>query len=137
MIQVLVDADNLPVHRLRNLLRVLPRDEIALVVAGSGEALGMVDWPSTARICHVVGAQAADAALLAAYRPADEPLVLASGDKDFSAMVRGHAGPVLVVADRPAKALRDAADDIIDPVGRGLDALQVWFDAHLDVPWAG
>lgn len=134
MIQVLIDADNLPVHHLEGLLRALPLDEVALVVAGSGEALGMVEWPPPAMVHHVVGPQEADAALLAAYRPGAAPLVVASGDKDFAGIVRGHGGPVLVVADRPAKALQAVAE-VIDPVRDGIDAVRRWFDDRLDAPW--
>lgn len=131
MIQVLVDADNLPVARLRALLRTLPSGEVDVLVAGSPRALAALDWPRGAQIVAVEGWQQADVVLARAYRPGSEPLVLASGDGDFAALAAGHAGPVLVVADRPASALRRAGT-VIDPVAQGVDALRHWFDAVLD-----
>lgn len=131
MIQVLVDADNLSVPRLRALLRVLPLDEVELVVAGSPRALAVVAWPRVARVTAVEGWQEADAVLARAYRPGPHPLVLASGDGDFAHLAVGHDGPVLVVSDRPAGRLRDAGA-VVDPVTDGLNALRHWFDAVLD-----
>lgn len=69
MLQVLVDADNVPVARLRALLRALPVGGVELVVAGSPRALAAVPWPSRARITEVEGWQQADAVLARAYRP--------------------------------------------------------------------
>ncbi len=131
MIQVLVDADNLPAPRLRALLRALPSGEVDVVVAGSPRALATVAWPAEAAVLAVEGWQQADLVLAAAYRRGDEPLVLASGDGDFTALALGHAGPVLVVADRPGGRLRDAGT-VIDPVVDGVDALRRWFDTVLD-----
>lgn len=133
---MLVDADNLPVARLRLLLRALPLDEAALVVAGSPRALVAVDWPAAARVLEAEGWQRADWLLAEAYVPGAAPLVLVSGDADFAGLVRGHAGPVLVVSDRPAHALRSAAP-VLDPVVDGVDALRGWFDAVIDAPWRG
>ena len=134
MIQVLVDADNVPGGLLARLLRALPVDEVALVVAGSRRAVRVLDWPGGASVHRVSGPQRADDVLLAAYRPGSEPLVLVSGDKGFARVVRRHAGPVLVVTDRPAKALRAAAP-VLDPARDGVAALRAWFDAHVDAPW--
>jgi len=131
VIQVLVDADNVPVARLRALLRALPSGEVDVLVAGSPHALATLDWPRGAQVVAVEGWQEADVVLARAYRPGSEPLVLVSGDGDFAAIVAGHAGPVLVVADRPASALRRAGT-VIDPVTEGLDALRHWFDAVLE-----
>lgn len=132
MLQVLIDADNLPVARLAALVRALPpADEAEVVVAGSPRALAGVEWPRLARVIEVEGWQAADAVLARVDRPGGEPLVLASGDGDFGHLATGHSGPVLVISDRPAGRLRDAAR-VVDPVLDGVDALRLWFDAVLD-----
>lgn len=131
MLQVLVDADNLTPRRLDALLAALPLDEASVVVAGSRWALGQVRWPARGRVREVVGPEEADRFLADAYRPGREPLVLASGDKGFAALVRGHAGPVLVVSDRPAKALRGAAT-VLDPVRDGASAVRGWCEEVLD-----
>lgn len=44
------DADNLPVARLRALLRVLPAGDVDLVVAGSPRAVAAVRWPERAKV---------------------------------------------------------------------------------------
>lgn len=131
MIQVLVDADNLTAPRLAALVRALPGGETDVLVAGSPLALSRVRWPAHAQVVEVVGWQQADAVLARAYRPGSEPLVLASGDGDFAHLARLHAGPVLVVSDRPAGPLRDAGT-VIDPIREGVEALRRWFDAVLD-----
>lgn len=136
MIQVLVDADNLSAARVRALLRTLPSGEVDVVVAGSARALAGIAWPRAATVNSVEGWQAADLVLVAAYRPGGQPLVLASGDGDFAMLAAGHAGPVLVVSDRPAGRLRDVGT-VVDPVTDGLDALRRWFDAVLDAPFEG
>lgn len=129
--QILIDADNLPAARLRALLRVLPKGEREVVVAGGPRAIAVVEWPRDARVIEVEGWQQADLVLVATYRNSTEPLVLASGDGDFTMLAAGHRGPVLIVSDRPASRLRDVAP-IVDPVTDGLDALRHWFDAVLD-----
>lgn len=131
MIQVLIDADNLSAPRLAALLGVLPLDECRVLAVGSPFALGQVRWPAAVRTVEAVGWQAADLLLAEAYEHDGEPLVLASGDGDFGAVVAGHEGPVLVVSDRPASMLRRSAT-VIDPIQDGLDALRQWFDAVLD-----
>lgn len=131
VIQVLVDADNVPAARLRALLRTLPSGEYELVVAGSPRALAAVDWPVGATVTAVEGWQEADVVLARAYRAGAAPLVLASGDGDFAHLAAGHAGPVLVVSDRPAARLRRVGT-VVDPVTQGLDVLRNWFDAVLD-----
>jgi hypothetical protein len=131
VIQALVDADNLTSARLDALLRALPLDETDLVVAGSPDALAAVRWPPSARITEIEGWQQADVALVTAYRPGAGALVIASGDGDFAHLALGHGGPVLIVSDRPASALRRAGT-VIDPVTDGVDALRHWFDAVLD-----
>lgn len=135
MLQVLIDADNLPAGLLGRLLRAVPTDEVAVVVAGSSRALAAVAWPAAAAVHCVSGPERADAVLRQAYHPGRSPLLLASGDKDFAELVRHHEGAVLVVADRPAKALRGLAP-VLDPGKEGVAALRAWFDTHLDRPWA-
>ena len=134
MIQVLIDADNLPAGLIARLVRALPSHEVAVVVAGSSDAVGVVDWPRGVSVHRISGPERADDVLRDAYHPGAAPLVLASGDKGFAGLVRHHRGDVLVVADRPAKALRAAAR-VLDPGRDGVDALRAWFDAHVDRPW--
>lgn len=131
MIQVLIDADNVSAPRIRALLRALPLDEAEIVVAGSPRALAGAAWPGTARVVEIEGWQQADLVLVEAYRSGVDPLVLVSGDGDFGMLAGSHAGPVLVISDRPASRLRSAGT-VIDPVLDGLDAVRHWFDAVLD-----
>ena len=131
MIQVLIDADNLSARRISAFLRAVPLDEVDMVVAGSPHALAGVAWPVSARVVEVEGWQQADLALVDAHRAGTDPLVLVSGDGDFAMLAARHAGPVLVVSDRPASRLR-AAGTVVDPVVDGLDAVRHWFDAVLD-----
>lgn len=133
-VQVLIDADNLGASRIAAFLRALPAGEADVVVAGSPRALAAVAWPRRSRIVEIEGWQRADMVLVEAYRHGRDPLVLVSGDGDFAGLVRGHAGDVLVVSDRPASGLR--VGTVIDPVIDGLEALRRWFDAVLDVPLA-
>ena len=127
MLQVLIDADNLPEPRLRALVRALPGDA-RVVVAGSPRAIAAMAWPDRAEVVEVEGWQQADAVLARAYRPDAEPLLLASGDGDFAWLLARHPGPTLVVADRPSRRLRDASPTI-DPVTDGLPRLRAWLDA--------
>ncbi|MPZ73661.1 MAG: hypothetical protein GEU74_10595 [Nitriliruptorales bacterium] len=131
MIQILVDADNVTAARLRAFLRAVPFDEVEMVVAGSPAAVAGATWPIGAVIHEVTGWQQADLALAAAYRPGTQPLVVVSGDGDFSMLAATHGGPVLVVSDRPSSRLR-AAGTVVDPVVDGPDAVRHWFDAVLD-----
>ncbi len=130
MLQVLVDADNVPPARLVPLLDRLPAGagQVRLVVSGRPSALARVAWPDHAEVVPSTGWQRADVELATAYRPDDGPLVLVSGDGDFAQLARRHPGPVLVVSSAPAGGLRDAAT-VIDPVHDGPDALQRWLDA--------
>lgn len=131
MIQVLIDADNVSAPRVQALLRAVPTGEAEVVVAGSPQALNGVDWPPGARVMQVEGWQQADLVLVDAYRSGTDPLVLVSGDGDFGLLAGAHAGPVLVISDRPASRLRTAGT-VIDPVLDGVDAVRHWFDAVLD-----
>ena len=131
MIQVLVDADNISAPRLRAFLGAVPLSEVEMVVAGAPRALAGVQWPRSARVIEVEGWQQADLALIEAYRTGSEPLVLVTGDGDFSMLAATHQGSVLVISDRPASRLR-AAGTVIDPILDGLHAVRSWFDAVLD-----
>lgn len=128
---MLIDADNLNAARLRAFLRAVPLDDVRVTVAGNPRAVAAVPWPASAEVHSVEGWQAADGVLAAAYVPGDQPLVLVTGDGDFSLVAAGHQGPVLVVSDRPASRLRAAAT-VVDPVLDGLGAVRAWFDAVLD-----
>ena len=131
MIQVLIDADNVSAPRIAALLRALPLDEVEIVVAGSPRAMSAVRWPAQARRSEIEGWQQADLKLMDAYRPGSDGLVLVTGDGDFGMLAATHAGPVLVVSDRPASRLRSAGT-VVDPVLDGVDAVRLWFDAVTD-----
>ena len=102
-----------------------------MFVAGARDALAAVDWPPAAAVHEAQGWQQADLALVAAYRVGNHPLVVVSGDGDFSMLAATHPGPVLVISDRPASRLR-ASGTVVDPIVDGLDAVRHWFDAVLD-----
>lgn len=131
MIQVLVDADNLNAARLRAFMRAVPMSEVSMTVAGNPRAISAVEWPAGATVHQVEGWQAADVVLVEAYRAGKAPLVLVTGDGDFSMVAARHDGPVLVVSDRPASRLRASAT-VVDPVVDGPGAVRAWFDAVLD-----
>ena len=132
MLQVLVDADNVPLARLLPLLDrlLVARYEVRLVASGRPAALAGVAWPEHAEIVPSAGWQRADVTLATAYRPDQGPLVLVSGDGDFAHLARRHPGPVLVVSSAAAGGLRDAAT-VIDPVHDGPDAVRRWLEAVL------
>jgi hypothetical protein len=131
VIQVLVDADNVNAPRLRAFLRAVPLSEVTMTVAGNPRAVSAVQWPKAATVHQIEGWQAADLVLVDAYRVGRDPLVLVTGDGDFSLVADRHEGPVLVVSDRPASRLRASAT-VVDPVLDGLGPVRAWFDAMLD-----
>ena len=131
--QVLVDVDNLDVGRLRLVAAELARAVAAgraprIVVAGPAPRIGELDWPDGAAVLTAGGWQRADAALAQAYQPDGEPLVLVSGDGDFSLLAQRHPGPVLVVgvARSTSSRLKDGASAVVDPVHDGLERLRAW-----------
>ena len=129
MLQVLVDADNVPAARLAVLvdaLHSLPVEQ-RLVVAGHPDALSDVDWPAYAELTPAQGWQRADLTLAAAYHPAPEPLILASGDSDFVQLATRHPGPVLIVSEAPAGRFHDVAT-VVDPLHDPV-RLQEWLAA--------
>ncbi|MGH3988983.1 MAG: hypothetical protein ACRDTZ_16995, partial [Pseudonocardiaceae bacterium] len=92
-VQVLVDADNLDVPRLRLLVAALEAaletwPSADIVVAGAPTALDALDWPSEAQVLPASGWQGADLLLARAYRADDRPLLLATGDGDFAQLAR-------------------------------------------------
>ncbi|MFL6238001.1 MAG: hypothetical protein ACJ735_00720 [Actinomycetes bacterium] len=129
MLQVLVDADNVPAARLQVLAAALTpyADALRLVVAGRSDVVRAATWPVTPELAVAEGWQRADLALAAAYSPIDGPLVLASGDSDFVQLATNHPGPVLVVSEAAAARYRDVAT-VVDPVHEP-GALQQWLAA--------
>ena len=134
MLQVLIDADNVPAARLRELVSALEgvaAAERRVVVAGHPDALADVQWPADATLVPAEGWQRADVALAAAYRPEPGPLVLASGDGDFVHLVERHPGPALVVSEAAAGPFRDVAT-VVDPAHDGTAAIRAWLHAVVD-----
>jgi hypothetical protein len=117
VLQVLVDADNVPSARLQVLAQALSSydGDVRIVVSGHRDVTGGISWPTEPQILVAEGWQRADLALAAAYSPAPGPLVLASGDSDFVQLATRHPGPVLVVSEAAASRYRDIAT-VVDPV---------------------
>ncbi|MGH3973417.1 MAG: hypothetical protein ACRDS9_08825 [Pseudonocardiaceae bacterium] len=132
-VQVLVDADNLDVPRLRLLVETLEAALGALpsadvVVAGAPTALDAIDWPSRARLLPASGWQGADFLLAGAYRPNNRPLLLATGDGDFVQLARRHPGPVLLVSGTSSRSRAFTGPRIITtvPAADGGAQLRSW-----------
>jgi hypothetical protein len=130
-VQVLVDADNLDVPRLRLLvaaLAIAPSAEV--VVAGTPAALEALDWPSPARVLPASGWQRADLLLAGAYHADDQPLLLATGDGDFAQLARRHPGSVLLVGGRSSRsrAFTGPRITITDPAADGGAQLRSWLE---------
>ncbi|MGB7795159.1 MAG: hypothetical protein WBL53_02690 [Pseudonocardiaceae bacterium] len=132
-VQVLIDADNLGVPRLRLLVAALeaaPSGDV--VIAGAPAALEAVDWPPQAQVLPASGWQGADILLARAYRTDDRPLLLATGDGDFAQLARRHPGPVLVVGGAFSRSRTFAGPRIAtnDPAADGGAQLRAWLDRH-------
>ena len=126
--QVLIDADNLDVRRLRMLVVVLAEWPSAdVVAAGAARSLHAVDWPAGARVLPAHGWQGADLLLAHAYRPDDQPLLLATGDGAFAQLARRHPGPVLLVGG-VFRAFTGPRLTITDPADDGGTVLRSWLD---------
>jgi hypothetical protein len=129
VLQVLVDADNVPAARLQVLADALApyADSARIVVAGHRDAVSGVAWPTEPEVLVAEGWQRADLALAEAYSPAPGPLVLASGDSDFVQLAVRHPGPVLVVSEAAAARFRDIGT-VVDPV-HDQATLEQWLAA--------
>ncbi|MGH3870957.1 MAG: hypothetical protein ACRDSR_05485 [Pseudonocardiaceae bacterium] len=134
-VQVLVDADNLDVSRLRLLIVTLQAALVAVpgarvVVAGKPAALDALDWPSGAHVLPASGWQGADLLLAGAYRADDRPLLLATGDGDFVQLARRHPGPVLLVSGTSSRSRAFIGPRIVrtDPASDGGRRLRVWLE---------
>ncbi|HEX8935528.1 MAG TPA: hypothetical protein VF788_15335 [Pseudonocardiaceae bacterium] len=128
-VQVLVDADNLDVPRLRLLVAALDTSSSAeVVVAGAPAALDAIDWPPRAQVLSASGWQGADLLLARAYRADGRPLLLASGDGDFAQLARRHPGPVLLVSGTASRSRTLTGPRITptDPAADGGAALRSW-----------
>jgi hypothetical protein len=135
-VQILVDADNLDVPRLRLLVAALDAAPSAeVVVAGAPAALKAVNWPPQARVLPASGWQGADLLLAHAYRADDQPLLLATGDGDFVQLARRHPGPVLLVGGTSSRSRAFAGPRITatDPAADGGAELHFWLE-HSTAP---
>jgi len=136
-VQILVDADNVHPARLAALLDALvltgrtPSQDadVRLVAIGRAQALANTAWPEGSEIAPHEGWQSADIALAQAYVHEPDALILASGDGDFVHLVRGHEGPVLVVAAERSTSgrMRDHAT-VVDPVHEGTARIVDWIN---------
>jgi hypothetical protein len=134
-VQVLVDADNLDVPRLRLLVAALEAaleasSFVDVVVAGAPPALDAVDWPLRAQVLPASGWQGADLLLARAYRADDRPLLLATGDGDFAQLARRHPGPVLLVGGTSSRSRAFTGPRIMttDPAADGGAQLRAWLE---------
>jgi hypothetical protein len=128
-LQVLIDADNLDVSRLRLVVTALAGSADAEVVAaGAAAVLDAVDWPQGSRVLPARGWQSADLLLGHAYRTDGRPLLLATGDGDFAQLARRHPGPVLLVssASSRSRAFTGPRITITDPAADGGVVLRSW-----------
>ncbi|MFY9806522.1 MAG: hypothetical protein WCC38_04905 [Pseudonocardiaceae bacterium] len=131
--QILIDADNLDVPRLRLLVAALEAASSAdVIIAGALTALEAVDWLPQAQVLPASGWQGADLLLARAYRADDRPLLLATGDGDFAQLARRHPGPVLVVGGRASRSRTFIGPRITvtDPAADGGAELRSWLDRH-------
>ncbi len=129
LMQVLVDADNLDVPRLRLLVAALQAASCAdVVVAGASAVLNAVDWPPDTQLMPATGWQGADLLLARAYRTEHQPLLLATGDGDFAQLARRHPGPVLVVSSTANRSHNLTAPHVVptDPALDGGAQLRAW-----------
>jgi hypothetical protein len=129
LVQVLIDADNLDIPRLRLLVAALETISCAeVVVAGTAETLEAIDWPLLAQILPASGWQGADLLLARAYHAEDRPLLLATGDGDFAQLARRHPGPVLLVggASSRSRAFTGPRITATDPAADGGAQLRSW-----------
>lgn len=130
MLRVLVDADNVVAQRIEPVLALVAELPSARVTAsGRRQSLERVDWPPGTELLEQAGWQQADLALADAYTPAEEALLLITGDGDFALLANRHPGPVLVISGAPSARLRVGAT-VIDPVSDGLAPIRAWLDRY-------
>lgn len=134
-VQVLVDADNLDVPRLRLLVTALEAaleasPSAGVVVAGAPAVLDALDWPPAAQVLPARGWQSADLLLARTYRADDRPLLLATGDGDFAQLARRHPGPVLLVSGTSSRSRAFIGPRIstTDPASDGGAQLRSWLE---------
>ncbi|HKR52001.1 MAG TPA: hypothetical protein VJT72_20970 [Pseudonocardiaceae bacterium] len=135
-VQVLVDADNLDVPRLRLLVVALETGPTAdVIVAGAPAVLNALDWPSAAQVLPASGWQGADLLLARAYRADDRPLLLATGDGDFAQLARRHPGPVLLVGGMSSRSRAFTGPRIVttDPASDGGAQLRSWLEQSTEL----
>lgn len=129
--QVLVDADNLDLPRLRILVAALELAPSAdVVVAGAPAVVEALDWSPQAQVLPARGWQGADLLLARAYHANDQPLLLATGDGDFAHLARRHPGPVLLVGGTSSRSRAFAGPQITitDPAADGGAQLRSWLE---------
>ncbi len=133
MLRVLVDADNVLPRRVQPVLDLvaLLGEQARVTASGRRVALERLRWPARAELLEHAGWQQADIALAGAYRAADEPLVLVTGDGDFGLLASRHPGPVLVVSGAASGRLREGTT-VVDPAADGIDPIRAWLDVHAD-----
>ena len=130
--RVLIDADNVAPQRVAPVLAVLAEvSGVRITASGRRQALMAISWPAEAELLEHAGWQRADLALAEAYSPADEPLVLITGDGDFGLLASRHPGPVLVISGAASGRLRDGTT-VVDPALDGIEPVRAWLAAHAD-----
>jgi hypothetical protein len=134
MLRVLVDADNVVAQRIEPVLALVAGvPGVRITASGRARALARVNWPAGTELLEQAGWQQADLALAAAYSPADEPLLLITGDGDFGLLASRHPGPVLVVSGAASGRLRDGTL-VVDPAAEGLAAIRAWLAEYAGGP---
>jgi hypothetical protein len=129
VLRVLVDADNVVARRIEPVLALLAGvPDTRITASGRKQSLDRVAWPAGTELLEHAGWQRADLALAEAYSPADEPLVLITGDGDFGLLATRHPAPVLVVSGAASGRLRDGTT-VVDPALEGLAPIIAWLDA--------
>lgn len=130
MLRVLVDADNVAPQRIEPVLElVVEVAGVRITASGRRQSLDRVEWPPGTQLLEQAGWQQADVALAAAYTPADEALLLITGDGDFALLADRHPGPVLVVSGAPSGRLRVRAA-VVDPATEGLAPIRAWLATY-------
>jgi hypothetical protein len=132
VLRVLVDADNVLARRVQPVLDLIGQlgGRPHITASGRSSALERLHWPAGAELLPHAGWQQADMALAAAYSPADEALVLITGDGDFGLLAARHPGPVLVISGAASGRLRDGTT-VVDPATDGLAPVRAWLTEHL------